>query len=70
MYHFKWVCLLKNVLLGQVKQTIMKEINSDKAPGNDLISETILQELSVKGIKLISYIILNPIFSRNHFPRN
>jgi hypothetical protein len=44
----------------EIKQVIMKEINIKKAPGFDLISGKVLQELSEKCYKLIQ--LQRPIF--------
>jgi hypothetical protein len=51
----------------EIKQVIMKEINIKKAPGFDLISGKVLQELSEKCYKLITF-IFNAILRTNYFP--
>jgi hypothetical protein len=51
----------------EIKQVIMKEINIKKAPGFDLISGKVLQELPEKCYKLITF-IFNAILRTNYFP--
>lgn len=53
--------------IADIKQTIMNEINTQKAPGFDLISGKVLQELPENCFKLITY-IFNAILRLNHVP--
>jgi hypothetical protein len=49
----------------EIKQVIMKEIDIKKAPGFDLVSGKILQELSEKCYKIITF-IFNAILRSNY----
>lgn len=53
--------------IKEVKQVIAKEINPKKAPGFDLITGKIIQQLTPKCIKFITF-ICNAVIRLNYFP--
>lgn len=57
----------KNIKTGEIAKTIKEEIDIKKAPGFDLITGKVLQELSPKCLKLITC-IFNAVFRINYFP--
>lgn len=58
---------IKNFSLSEVKNTIMENINPKKAPGYDLITGKVLQELSVTGFKLLQ-LLYNAVLRVGYYP--
>ena len=53
----------------EVKRTIQEELDPSKAPGHDLITTRMLQEIPRKGIVMLTQ-IFNAILRLRHFPRD
>jgi hypothetical protein len=47
---------MKKIRINEVKNVIQRKINPKKAPGYDLITGKVLQELSQKGLRAITQI--------------
>jgi hypothetical protein len=58
---------MKKIRLNEVKNVIKHKIHPKKAPGYDLITGKVLQELSQKGLKAITQ-IYNAILRIEYFP--
>lgn len=58
---------IKNISLTEIKDTILQHINPKKAPGFDLITGKVLQELTNRGFKAIQQ-IFNAVLRLGYFP--
>lgn len=58
---------IKKFKMHEIEHIIFKKINAKKAPGYDLITGKVLQNLPKKGFKLLR-IIFNAIVTRGYFP--
>ena len=58
---------VKNIKFSEVKNIIQNELNPNKAPGFDLITGKIIQELPEKTVRLIT-IIFNAILRIGYYP--
>jgi hypothetical protein len=58
---------MKKIRINEVKNIIQYKINPKKAPGYDLITGKILQELSQKDLRAITQ-ICNAVLRIEYFP--
>lgn len=58
---------IKPFKTAQIETTILKNVNPHKAPGQDLITGNILQELPHKGYQFITF-LFNGLLRLRHFP--
>lgn len=59
---------IKMITPGEIRAVIKKKLNPKKAPGHDLITARMLQELPQKGIVMITY-LYNAILRLRYVPR-
>jgi len=58
---------MKKIRINEVKNFIQRKIHPTKAPGYDLITGKVLQELSQRGLRAITQ-IYNAILRIEYFP--
>ena len=58
---------MKKIRINEVRNVIQRKIRPTKAPGYDLITGKVLQELSQKGLRAITQ-IYNAILRIEYFP--
>jgi len=58
---------IKKFKVGEIKQMIRYSINPKKSPGFDLVTGKILQEISTKGLKVLT-VIFNAVIRLRYFP--